>query len=776
MNKKKLVLSCAFFLLVFAFVIPFVNAARNGVTGLTIQTTYNIATDSNFFGNVENQELAPVPADVTAELTLRGYVFCAETSSLQLYVKESTGRNEVFDLAVYDLTSGYLWYSVYPGYAQLGYSGTSKYFLESGVIIEYYNLENILQEDSKSYLSGSRYNVGITYDYDAVDNGVLAHLDYADLGIRFDVIVELQEGKLVVTLPIDSLVETDIEETMLNPDMTTTIKTVSYRLKAVYLFPYFGANNYEINGYSMIPDGSGALIRYTNERSATAYIKRIYGADEGLGQSETSASTWYLREESTATVPVFGVNHGYRQAAFLAIVTEGAGTTEIHSYPYGYMSYTINTTFFKFIVRERYTIQTSSNAADSFQLINTDPYPTDYQVEYRFLSNEDASYAGMAAAYRDYLGVSADGAAAKASLQLTVIGLDYKRGLFGKNYVAMTTYAELADIVSELQAAGVADVEAVYLGWNQGGFYDNAAATPRASGLLGGSAGLAELQQSGVELYYYTDPLVSFQASIGDGVIKKITLANFATATITTSLFANVYYRSPTLIADAILADAARYMRLGVTAFAFETVGRDLFSYREDGTNHDRNETLATIRAELEALSAYDLALVRPNGYLWNLIDSYYQTPVESNKYAYVTDSIPFIPLVLHGAIDLYSSYVNYVSDDDLFRLRLIEYGIMPAFLISAEPTYKLRYTNSAYVYTSQYDLWRETIVAMYQGVGTALAMVSGAMMTEHRYVAEGVAETTYANGVVIYVNYTAVDVVTGGVVVPAKAARVVTP
>ncbi|MFH0993821.1 MAG: hypothetical protein V1761_05690, partial [bacterium] len=91
MSKKKIILSFAFFLLAFCCVIPFVSAARNGITGQVIQTTYNISTDSNFFGDVENQEAAPVPADVGADLALRGYAFCAETSTLQLYVKETMG-------------------------------------------------------------------------------------------------------------------------------------------------------------------------------------------------------------------------------------------------------------------------------------------------------------------------------------------------------------------------------------------------------------------------------------------------------------------------------------------------------------------------------------------------------------------------------------------------------------------------------------------------------------------------------------------------------------
>jgi hypothetical protein len=742
---------------------------------LTIETTYNLSTDSNFFGQTENTELVDIPVNPALTLTAKGYDLIGETDDLYLYLKEKN-----FNIAVLDRNSGYVWYSVYPDYLSLGYSGTSRYFLESGVIIEYYDMDNIKNEDLKSYLSGSKYNVDITYDLDIVEQGVRAHLTFADLGIEFDVNCSINGSNLVVNLPIDSLVETDIEKEKLQLDGTTKIVKYSYKLKSVYLFPYFGSNNYEINGYSMIPDGSGALIRYTDTVSNTAYTKRIYGKDEGITTFSTSAdsSTWYLQDELTASLPVFGVNHGYRQAAFLAIITAGSGSSEIDSYPYGYNSYTLNTTFAKFIVRERYTIQTSSNASDSFQLINTAPYPTDYQIEYHFLSNDTASYSGMAKTYRDELDLQSV-SSAEATINLSVIGMDYKSGLFGKNYVEMTSYDEVVTIVSELLDSGVDDIETVYIAWSQGGFYDNTPAKPVAAGNLGGKQDflsmMAYLQEQKIEVSFYNDPLIAFSSALGNGVVKQITLASFATTATVTSLFPNTYYRSPETLAQSITRYQTKYNNLGITSLSLSTVGSSLYSYRDDGENHYREEVIATIKSEMAKLSAFEIGLYQPNSYLWPYIDSYYQAPIESNKYAYITDSIPFVELVLAGSVDLYSTYVNYVSDYDLFTLRLIEYDVEPSFLITMAPTHTLRYTNMAYIYTSEYALWKEVIVAISQKVGSMLGNVSGSHMISHRYIADGIAEVTYANGVTIYVNYSdETYTLAPGIFVDAKSAKAV--
>ena len=750
------------------------NADRlNETVNNDINSTYEISTESNFFGQPENQAQVALPEDYLADLTFGGYKFVSETDDLELYVKE---RN--FNIAVYDKNSGYLWYSVYKDYPKFMMSGTSRYFVESGVVIEYYNKDNILVDDSKSYLSGPKFNVNCTFDYDVIENGLQAHLEFADLGILFDVLVRIEGDKLIVNLPIDSLEEHDIEQTILNIDGTTSTKVTQYRLKSVYLFPYFGANNYEINGYSFIPDGSGALIRYTDDRSSTAYTKRLYGQDEGVNKYSTNSSTYYLQDEMTASIPVFGVNHGYHQAAFLAVITEGDAFSEIHSYPYGYNSYEINTTFAKFIVRERYTIQTSSNDSDSFQLINEEPYGSDFTVEYHFLHGEDANYSGMARKYKNLLEL--DQISKSPEVNLVVIGMDYKNGLFGKNFVEMTSYDQLTDMVNELQEEGLTNINVVYFAWNNRGYYDNTPVTPRIASNLGGTSAFKEMMSSlgssGVSISFYDNPMISFDQSLGSKVVKKITLAPFATNDVQSSLFETTYFTDPGNIADQILKYESFYSKYGIETFVFDTVGDNLFSYRYGGENYYRHMTIGVLQAELEALDAYDIGLYEPNAYLWNYIDSYYDAPIESNKYAYMTDSIPFIQLVLSCSVNMYSTYVNYVSDYHIMSMRLVEYNVLPSFLLTAESTHLLRYTNSEYIYTSQFDLWKETILDLSIDILNALDNVSQSQMLSHRYVDNGLAEVVYDNGTTIYVNYTNADINYNSLVIPAASYEVIRP
>ncbi len=762
MNRKPLIILVTL-AIVTVFLVPILAKENDSVFVNGTEWSQSAGIDSNFYGQEEDKRTVQISETPELDLVAKGYNFLAETEDLELYIKE-----RYFNIAVYDKTSGYIWYSVYPEYLDLGYSGASRFFLESGIILEYYNLDNILIDDSKSYLSGQKYNVSIEYDYESVPNGVKAHVVFNDLAISFDVLVWIEADQLKLSIPYESIEEGDIEKDMLNLDGTISTKIISYRIKAIYLFPYFGSNNYEINGYSFIPDGSGALIRYGDDPKSTAYIKRLYGGDEGYRMTDTEDDS-HLKEEFTASMPVFGVAHGYRQAAFLAHVKMGSTVTEIHSYPYGYNSYPLNTTFAKFIYRERYQITTSNNERDSFQLINEEPFPVDFAVDYHFLSGDEADYSGMAKCYREILGLEKT-ENASPKMTLSFIGLDYKKGLFGKNYVSMTDYTDVVDILETLGEKGITQCQVDYLGWSKGGYYDNTPVKPVVSGILGGKTDFKELvdylDSLGIELYVRDNPILSFSGQLGNRVVKKITLMNFITDADSSRLIDQAYYRDPGSIADNILDNMDEYQELSIDSFSFAGVGQAVFSYRYKNENHTREAMMQLMIQELAQLEAYNLAMPKANSYIWPYLSLYQEIPIESNKYSYITDSVPFIQLVLSGSVAMSSPYVNFVSDYGIFALRLIEYNVMPAFLLTEEPTYKLRYTNFEYVYTSEFAIWEETIEAIYNKVYSALEQVNNREMTRHSYVFPGVAKIEYGDDVTLYVNYTANKVfVVGGVV-----------
>lgn len=705
---------------------------------------------TNFFTQMENQTKVFV-FEGDDPLT-KGYQKIKENEFLILYLHPDT-----LGMAIYDKRAMYLWYSCYPSYEKLNYSSEIKDQIASGIQIECFETTSSQLVTTTKYSANRKEAIS---SIELISNGCLINLNFEKVGISFQVKLQLEETSLKATFLEKSLVEIPIK--IANYEK-------KYKLKAITLFPYLGANNYEINAYSLIPDGSGALMRYTNEEYNTAFIKRIYGNDYGI--QEKSILNTHLTNQQTITLPLYGINHGYQQAAFLAEITSGAGSAELHAYPFMYENVNLNRTFFKYLTRDRLLVFLSSDSSNAISVINEQIYPSDFEIKYTFLDGLNASYVGMANAYQQNLNLKPLEKSPNIPLKIDVIGQDYKPGLFGKKYFVMTSYLDLKNIVNDLMINHVDNLQITYLGWNKNGYFGNTPIFPQPSRLLGGEKDFFTLtnylKENNIAIFYYNNPLVTSGNPLINQVIKRTNLHLFK-YDFASSLDLNAYHLSPLVMASNILKDKTRYEKLGITNFNLDYVGSASFSYIENGKEVYRSEMIKIIKDQINQLRDYKIGLTTPNDYLYNNLNSYYNAPYESSRYTFFTDSIPFISLILSGMVEQYAPFTNFISDYHLYALRLIEYNLYPSYLLTKKPSYHLRYTNFEYVYTSEYEVWKDEIFNRYQQINEALRYVAGEKIINHYYLSEGVACIEYSNHIKILINYTLNDYVYNGDIIPA--------
>ena len=747
MKRKVISLIFVFVILCVFGTILVIAAAPADNTGFTIDKRV-IDTSTNFFTQPNNKEQITYTDEREKVVNELGYKKIAETGNLILYRYDKT-----MSIALYDKQNQYMWYSTYKDMEQVGDGKDVRYFIDgtemadvsriqSGVSIQIFdgNGKSISEIDTSISSDKAKCEV----DYEKIDNGFKAHLNFTAYGISFDVLVTISENDLIVDVPYESIEEVTVGK--LTPK--------NYQLKAVSLFPYFGSNNYKINGYAFIPDGSGALVRYQDVKATSAYIKKVYGNDEGILPSKNETNH-HIVSDSTISLPIYGINHGYNQAAFLCQITSGDGSAEIHSYPYYYQNTPLNTTFFKLGVRDEFMVTLSST---SMSLINEEPYPNNYSIKYSFLSDSKANYVGMAKEYADCLGLEQEVEEGDIPLHLNILGLDYKKGLFGKNYIEMTTYNDTKNILNELKQCNVAAIQASYIGWNKGGYFNNGAVNAKNAKTLGSKNELKELNdfadENNISIDYVINPLISNTYGYGNETIKRINLSAFDTK-LESSLEQEAYYIAPNVLSKTILKKASKYENLGIDGFNIDHLA-DSFSYRYKTDIYYRTQMIEEIQKEVEKLYDYKISTSNPKAYLYRYLTNYYDAEYESSKFGYVTDSIPFISIMLSGKVNLFTSNINYVSDYNLFILRMVEYNLYPSFIITEEEAYDLRFTNFEYLNSTQYSLWKDLMVEVYKETNKVLKDVKGAEIINHYYLAEGVACVEYSNGKTIYVNYNA--------------------
>jgi len=704
---------------------------------------------TNFFTQKENTTKV-TETYLDTSIIQKGYNLVATNEHLSLYLDYKTAG-----IAVYDHIANYVWYSSYQELEKNKYTDTVKMSITSGITIECF--DSVTLNEITKY-SASQKDVVLSFDL--VKNGVLIHSNFQTVGIAFDTLVTLDDNSLNVKVLIDTLKEI--------PYKTAAMKVAkNYKLKSVTVFPYFGADNYEINAYAFIPDGSGALIRYTDTSYDTAFIKRIYGTDLGL-QNEVVKD--YLKEQNNLTLPIYGINHGYNQAAFLAVAEEGNASTELHSYPYMYGNINLNRTFFKFLTREKINIQMSSGSTGTITLINSDPYTSEYSMNYYFLQKSDASYVGMAKKYKERFDIESK--TSKLALKLDMIAQDYKLGLFGKNFIELTRYKDALKILKELKNESL-NLEVNYIGYNRGGYFDNMQFTMNLDNDLGSKSDFKALNDfainNNIDIFYYSNPLVTNSDNLAKKTIKKHNLEVF-NYTFKSSLTQTGKVINPNYLATYFMKNEKKYKALQMQNFSFEYLGDACFSYRYNGKSIERELMIKTITSELSKINYKKLALKKPNNYLYNYIDSYYEANYESSKYAFITDSIPFISIVLSGHISLYGPNINYVSNALLYNLRLIEYNLNPSFVITYNSSNMLRYTNFEYLYTTEYFVWKDQIIETYNYVYDALKDTIGASIIGHTYIDDGIVKITYDNKSIIYINYTSNDYSVNGKIIKAMS------
>lgn len=138
-----------------------------------------------------------------------------------------------------------------------------------------------------------------------------------------------------------------------------------------------------------------------------------------------------------------------------------------------------------------------------------------------------------------------------------------------------------------------------------------------------------------------------------------------------------------------------------------------------------------------------------------------------SNTFVWYKE-VPFLQMVLHGSVDYSASLPGNLSSDFMkTKLRWIEYGYMPTFMLSGGRN-SLIGTDYDLLFSSDYEHWEETIIQVADEFSKNLTAVKGEYMVSHES-DDNVAIIKYANEVTIMINYNDWPVEISGTVIPAN-------
>ncbi|WP_042197766.1 DUF5696 domain-containing protein [Paenibacillus camerounensis] len=580
----------------------------------------------------------------------------------------------------------------------------------------------------------------------------------------------LEEGSLVVTIPVNQVKESG-----------------QYQIRSLELLSMFGAADQLTDGYMLVPDGSGSLIRLNNGKvKEEQYVQRVYGPDPNDNS--------YRRGQvsQNARMPVFGMKAG--DGAWFAVIEKGDAIASIaadisgkkNSYNFIHSSYSLRG-------EDELELYTGSTIQE-IQLLSEELYKGDIQVRYSFLSQDKASYSGMAELYRDKL-VSEKALTPLSKEQdipfyLDMLGaVDKQKSLLGVPYrseISMTSFRQAALIAGELKQDGVGRLLMRYTGWSGKGVNHSTPDKLKTESVLGSRSELTllrdQLAQAGGTLF----PDVAFQQVYHDdsGFTPSSDAARFVTreeaelypynrALNRMDMRLGSYYLlSPAKLPYYVNSFMDKYAGFEMEGVSLRDLGNVLSSDFRSSRVIQRETAKAIVEEQLDRISrdAGQTMVSGGNAYAWPYADHLINVPESSSGFALTDEAVPFYQMVVHGFISYTGTPVNLSDEQDMHTqlLRSVELGSAPYFSWSYEPSSKLKFTHFDSMYATSYEDWYDQAVSMYKEVNEVLSPVQHAQIVNHTRHQEGVVEVQYSNGISIYVNYTGKDVSVRGTAVGA--------
>ncbi len=525
---------------------------------------------------------------------------------------------------------------------------------------------------------------------------------------------------------------------------------------SIGVLPWFGAAGPESAGYTVVPDGSGAVINHNNNKSSyAAYAQEIYGRDPALNLETKTLET------KTAPFPVYGSVQG--EKAFAAIIDKGAAEATVYAETSG-ANTSYNNVYAAFAIRRSDSVsRTVSNGYGGDSTLSrtavSDYLPEDgeIRIEYKLLSGQGLSYVDLAKTYRKYLmdgGLEA--ANIGAPLYLSMVGgisdVEYTLGVPHRTVVPVTDFESAAEIISDLKDSGVRDIAVRYRGWQKGGDNTKVPASAKVERRLGGIKAFGRLLDTGAKIFPELELVHFYKGGNGLSLQGDCVKALSAGAAYVYEYAVNTGARDeeeePSRLLDPRKAMEAWRRFKGKSGFSNISLG----SMGETVTSEFNREApmtreqAAAVYGEI-AVQSGGAMVSGGNSYVLPGADYIYAMESEATGYDLEDGSIPFYQIALHGLRSYSVPPINLTPDTDRAMLKALETGSSLCYSVSAGD---VSVTGDA----APYAYLRDTIVAQCAEAMPVLEAVSGYEIISHEKLGEDLYKTGFSSGAVIYVNY----------------------
>jgi hypothetical protein len=615
----------------------------------------------------------------------------------------------------------------------------------------------VIREGVQEYLKQKAEDAFATVGYNQEeydkDAGRYSSTSSSDKPI-FNVSIEykLEEDGLLVSIPLEEIeYKTDYPITEIRP------------------LGYFGAGNSTAEGFMFVPDGSGAIINFNNNKqSQNPYSSNVYGWDYGINRDA-------VIDETKATMPIFGISN--KTASFICVLEEGSSygfieadvSGRMHSYNYAAANYYL-------IHNELMDISAKS---DTTVRMFQEQLPKEV-ISQRYIFIEDTDYTAMATSYREYMQDIYPELTKLTESDLPVaveiIGaVDRTKHVLGvptRQPDALTTYEETVDIVDQLLSFGISDLRVKLNGWFNSGVLHDAPNKVSLISELGSKKDfkklVSHLGENDVKLYLQAtfqflnnnstfDNFLAIRDSAKHVNRELVELYPYHPVWYGEDQYRQMYYLAkPSYYLSNLDSYAKDIADLGVTNLAFGDIGNILSADYDEKKELSREAVLKLQTQKLSQLNSDGFGMMLESGNIYAVpyADMIVDLNLATKGYNLIDEEVPFYEIVIHGLIPYTGDAVNLASDYERHLLKTAETGAGLYFIFMEADSFELQESNYTKYFSSEFAEWSEITKELYHRMKKDFGHLYNQYIVGHQKLEEGVYRTEYEDGTRVIVNY----------------------
>ncbi len=668
--------------------------------------------------------------------------FVTENDKLALYVDDDTAV-----IGLYDKTKDKMWWSTPEN---VGHDKTA-----TNTIVEDLSssLKMVYGEPDARSTTNMRSKSDAKVKVKDKSSGVKITYSFKKAGITVPVTYTLEDDYLEAKIETADIEE---EDTSQSGKLTTSLSMLSS----------FGAASSEDEGYFVIPDGSGALIRFNNgKKTAKAYTGYVYGSDvTAVPQTEPAVT-------EQVYLPMYGIVNG--DNAMMVVCTEGDSNAKLTASVSGQSKSSFNICGFDFTVRDSDTYYMSGDSSTALTVFEDGDMKTDtLAVRYYPLETEDTpDYTDVAEAYRNYLteeaGVENTVESTDPGLYLNFYGGTEKEksvlGIPVKMKTALTSFQQAEEILQNLSDGGAENMRVQYYNWTNAGITGKVDLKAKAAGCLGGSGDWKDLLryaednniavypasdnktfQSGSGYYTFMDTTVRISGSYARIYDYNLAYGTQSTVNKPLSLL------SPATFTEIAEKMAGNYTDKNLNRASLGSLTTALYGdYGKQEISRDKAQAL--LEESYQKLGDADIALLadNANAYALPYVQEITNVPLQSSGFDVFDEDIPFYQMVMHGLKAYSASAVNASATPEETVLLSVASGSSLHYDMIGEETSTLKDTVLDSLYYASAENWTDYAAQSYAFSKAVLAGLGDQTITGYERSGD-VITTTYANGTVV--------------------------